>query len=69
MRRNNWKKYVIIVIAFIIGLFANLVARSILPIVLPKSMQAWTGLLATLLEIVISVGIILLIIFGNHMED
>ena len=31
MRRNNWKKYIIILIAFIIGLVANLAARAILP--------------------------------------
>lgn len=54
MRRNNWKKYIIILIAFIVGLVANLAARAILPRLLPAGMQAWTGLLATLLEIVIS---------------
>ena len=52
MRRNNWKKYIIILIAFIVGLVANLAARAILPRLLPAGMQAWTGLLATLLEIV-----------------
>ena len=67
MRRNNWKKYIIILIAFIVGLVANLAARAILPRLLPAGMQAWTGLLATLLEIVISVGIILIIIFTNHI--
>lgn len=51
MRRNNWKKYIIILIAFIVGLVANLAARAILPRLLPAGMQAWTGLLATLLEI------------------
>ena len=69
MRRNNWKKYIIILIAFIVGLVANLAARAILPRLLPAGMQAWTGLLATLLEIVISVGIILLIIFTNHIGE
>ena len=69
MRRNNWKKYIIILIAFIIGLVANLAARAILPRLLPVGMQAWTGLLETLLEIVISVGIILIIIFTNHIGE
>lgn len=69
MRRNNWKKYIIILIAFIIGLVANLAARAILPRLLPVGMQAWTGLLATLLEIVISVSIILIIIFTNHIGE
>ncbi len=68
MRRNNWKKYIIILIAFIVGLVANLAARAILPRLLPP-LQAWTGLLATLLEIVISVGIILIIIFTNHIGE
>ena len=68
MRRNNWKKYIIILIAFIVGLVANLAARAILPRLLPAGMQAWTGLLA-LLEIVISVGIILIIIFTNHIGE
>ena len=67
MRRNNWKKYIIILIAFIVGLVANLAARAILPRLLPAGMQAWTGLLATLLEI--SVGIILIIIFTSHMGE
>ena len=66
MRRNNWKKYIIILIAFIVGLVANL---AILPRLLPAGLQAWTGLLATLLEIVISVGIILIIIFTNHIGE
>ena len=66
MRRNNWKKYIIILIAFIVGLVANLAAR---PRLLPAGLQAWTGLLATLLEIVISVGIILIIIFTNHIGE
>ena len=66
MRRNNWKKYIIILIAFIVGLVANLAARAILPRLLPAGMQAWTGLLATL---VISVGIILIIIFTNHIGE
>ena len=69
MRRNNWKKYIIILIAFIVGLVANLAARAILPRLLPAGLQAWTGLLATLLEIVISVGIILIIIFTNHIGE
>ena len=43
MRRNNWKKYIIILIAFIVGLVANLAARAILPRLLPAGMQAWTG--------------------------
>ena len=50
-------------------LVANLAARAILPRLLPAGMQAWTGLLATLLEIVISVGIILIIIFTNHIGE
>ena len=50
-------------------LVANLAARAILPRLLPVGMQAWTGLLATLLEIVISVGIILIIIFTNHIGE
>ena len=69
MRRNNWKKYIIILIAFIVGLVANLAGRAILPRLLPAGMQAWTGLLATLLEIVISFGIILIIIFTNHIGE
>ena len=69
MRRNNWKKYIIILIAFIVGLVANLAARGILPRLLPAGLQASTGLLATLLEIVISVGIILIIIFTNHIGE
>ena len=68
MRRNNWKKYIIILIAFIVGLVANLAARAILPRLLPAGMQAWTGLLATLLEIVISVGIILKNFIGAMRE-
>ena len=68
MRRNNWKKYIIL-ISFIVGLVANLAARAILPRLLPAGLQAWTGLLATLLEIVISVGIILIIIFTNHIGE
>jgi len=35
VRRNNWKKYIIILIAFIVGLVANLAARAILPRLLP----------------------------------
>ena len=59
MRRNNWKKYIIILIAF-----TNYHRDH-----LPPGLQAWTGLLATLLEIVISVGIILIIIFTNHIGE
>ena len=69
VRRNNWKRYIIILIEFILGLVGNLAARAILPRLLPAGLQAWTGLLATLLEIVISVGIILIIIFTNHIGE
>lgn len=66
MRRNNWKKYIIILIAFIVGLVANLAARAILPRLLPAGMQAWTGLLATLLEIVISRDYINHYLYKSH---
>ena len=69
MIRNNLNKYIIILIAFNVCLVANLAARAIMKILLPAGMQAWTGLLATLLEIVISVGIILIIIFTNHIGE
>ena len=39
MRRNNWKKYIIILIAFIVGLVANLAARAILPRLLPAGLD------------------------------
>lgn len=70
MRQSNWKQPVIVVIAFIIGLFVNLAARKILPVVLPASMVGATDLIAVILQIIIAAGIIFITVrIFNREED
>ena len=70
MRQTNWKQPVVVVIAFIIGLFVNLAARKILPAVLPASMAGATDLIAVILQIIIAAGIIFITVrIFNREED
>ncbi len=58
MRRTNWTRPLIILIAFIVGLFVNLAARQVLPKFLPPSMARGTDLIAVILQILVAAGII-----------
>ena len=62
MRRHSFIKYIAVIAAFLIGLLANVAARTfLLPRILPASLQPMTGLLALLIQIIVSVVIVLMI--------
>lgn len=62
MRRHSFIKYIAVIAAFLIGLLANVAARTfLLPRILPASLQPATGLLALLIQIIVSVVIVLMI--------
>ncbi len=63
MKRNNSVKIIAVVAAFLIGLLCNFVARAVLPSLLPAGMEKMIGLLATLIEVAVSVVIILITVF------
>lgn len=69
MRRTNWKQPVIILAAFIIGLFVNLMARQVLPELLPDSMSRGTDLIAVVLQILVAAGIIFVTVRVLHREE
>ena len=53
MRRHSFIKYIAVIAAFLIGLLANVAARTfLLPRILPASLQPATGLLALLIQII-----------------
>ena len=59
MRRHSFIKYIAVIAAFLIGLLANVAARTfLLPRILPASLQPATGLLAFLIQLGVSVGIV-----------
>ncbi len=61
MRKHSFIQGIAVIVAFIIGILANVAARSILPHILPVGLQSMTGLLALLIQIVVSVAIVILI--------
>ena len=69
MRRTNWKQPLIILIAFIIGLFVNLTARQVLPKILPASMARGSDLIAVILQILVAAGIIFIAVRVFHREE
>ena len=69
MRQSNWKQPVVVLIAFIIGLFVNLAARKILPGVLPASMAGATDLIAVILQIISAAGVIFITVRIFHREE
>ncbi len=70
MKRTNWKQPLIILIAFIIGIFVNLVARQVLPKILPASMARGSDLIAVILQILVAAGIIFITVrIFNREED
>ena len=69
MRRTNWKQPVIILAAFVIGLFVNLMARQVLPELLPDSMARGTDLIAVVLQILVAAGIIFVTVRVLHREE
>lgn len=70
MRRTNWKQPLIILIAFIIGIFVNLAARQVLPKILPASLARGSDLIAVILQILVAAGIIFITVrIFNREED
>ena len=69
MKRTNWKQPVIILAAFVIGLFVNLLARQVLPEILPASMARGTDLIAVILQILVAAGIIFVTVRVLHREE
>ena len=69
MKRTNWKQPVIILAAFVIGLFVNLLARQALPEILPASMARGTDLIAVILQILVAAGIIFVTVRVLHREE
>ena len=69
MKRTNWKQPVIILAAFVIGLFVNLLARQVLPEILPESMARGTDLIAVILQILVAAGIIFVTVRVLHREE
>ena len=69
MRRTNWKQPVIILAAFMIGLFVNLMARQVLPEILPASLARGTDLIAVILQILVAAGIIFVTVRVLHREE
>lgn len=70
MKRTNWKQPLIILIAFIIGIFVNLASRQVLPKILPASMARGSDLIAVILQILVAAGIIFITVrIFNREED
>ena len=69
MRRTNWKQPLIILIAFVIGLIVNLTARQVLPKILPPSMAKGTDLIAVILQILVTAGIIIITVRVFNKEE
>ncbi|MBQ6393381.1 MAG: hypothetical protein IJH60_07690 [Eubacterium sp.] len=69
MRRTNWKQPLIILFAFIIGLFVNLTARQVLPKILSASMARGSDLIAVILQILVAAGIIFIAVRIFHREE
>lgn len=69
MKKTDWTKPVVVIIAFMIGIIVNIMARKLLPGILPESWAGKTELIAMLLQILIPVAII--IVFGRifYKED
>ena len=62
MRKHSFIQIIAVIIAFIIGIVANVAARTlVLPRILPTGLQPMTGLLAVLIQIVVSGVIVILI--------
>lgn len=66
MKRTNWKAPVIIIIAFVIGIIANIAARQILPAILPPSMERGIDLIAVAAQILVSTSIIFITVKIFH---
>ena len=62
MRKHSFIQIIAVIIAFIIGIIANVTTRTlVLPRILPTGLQPMTGLLAVLIQIVVSGVIVILI--------
>lgn len=62
MRRHSFIKYIAVLAAFLIGILANVAARTfLLSRILPATLQPMTGLLALLIQIIVSVVVVLAI--------
>jgi type III secretory pathway component EscS len=69
MRRTNWKQPLVILAAFIIGLIVNLLARQILPKILPESLAKGSDLIAVILQILVAAGIIFITVRVFFREE
>lgn len=69
MRRNSFRQPIIILIAFIVGLIVNILARQFLPGILPDSMARATDLIAVILQILVAAGIIFITVRVFHREE
>lgn len=68
MRKHSFIRYIAVIVAFIIGILANVAARTVLPHILPAGLQPVTGLLALLIQIAVSVAIVLIIGFLSRRD-
>ncbi len=66
MEKPTWQEKLIIVLAFFIGLIANLAARKILPEILPESWAKNIDFIAVVIRIFISCVIVFVPIYIMH---
>lgn len=70
MKKHSFIKGIAVIVAFAIGLLANIAARNLLlPHILPDNMLSLTGFLSLLIQIVVSVVIVLMIGFLSRRGD
>lgn len=70
MRRHSFIKYIAVIAAFLVGILANVAARTfLLPRILPASLQPMTGILALLIQVIISVVVVLAIGLISRRRD
>ena len=70
MRRHSFIKYIAVIAAFLVGILANVAARTfLLPRILPVSLQPMTGILALLIQVIISVVVVLAIGLISRRRD
>ena len=65
MRRTDWKAPVIIIMAFIIGILVNILARQFLP----ASLSGGRDLIAVVAQILVSTSIIFIIVKIMHRGE
>lgn len=70
MKKHSFIKGIAVVVAFAVGLLANIIARNLLlPRVLPENMLPLTGFLSLLIQLLVSVVIVLIIGFSSRRGD